>query len=150
MKKSCKSIYVLCLLLTAFLVFFGLTWAQQTGFSGVVTDSQGRAIPNAKVEVKRTGGYSFFATTNDRGRYVVPKHHGGGVYRQRSLTRFATVETKILLLVGQLATFDLTLPIASTSSNVVVEAGNDLAIDTTSSAVAAFLCVGSGGREVRS
>ncbi len=136
MKKSCTSIHVLCFLLTACMVLSGSAWAQQTGFSGVVTDSQGRAIPNAKVEVKRAGGSSFFATTNDRGVYVIPSITAAEYTVSATSPGFATVETKILLLVGQLATVDLTLPIASASSNVVVEAGNDLAIDTTSSAVA--------------
>ena len=110
--------------------------AQQTGFSGVITDAQGGVIRGAKVEVKKTGGSSFFATTNSQGAYIVPSVTAAEYTVTATAPGFATVEQKVQLLVGQLATIDLTLPVASTSSTVVVESGNELAIDTTSSAVA--------------
>jgi outer membrane receptor protein involved in Fe transport len=110
--------------------------AQQTGLSGVVTDVQGGVIQGAKVEVKQTGGASFHTITNAQGVYIVPSVTAAEYTISASAPSFATAQKKILLLVGQLATVDLTLPIASASSTVVVEASNDFAIDTTSSAVA--------------
>jgi hypothetical protein len=111
-------------------------FGQQTGLSGVVTDSQGGAIRGAKVEVKKTGGSSYFATTNAQGVYVVPSVTAAEYTITATAPGFATAEKKILLLVGQLATVDISLPVASASSTVLVEASNDTAIDTTSSAVA--------------
>jgi hypothetical protein len=119
-----------------FLFVCSPAWGQQTGLSGVVTDSQGGVIQGAKVEVKKTGGSSYFATTNSQGVYVVPSVTAAEYTITASASGFATAQKKIFLLVGQLATVDISLPIASATSTVVVEASNDTAIDTTSSAVA--------------
>jgi len=134
MKMSLK--VTLFLLIAGFVSCCVPAFAQQTGFSGVVTDSQGGAIPGAKVEVKQAGGASFFATTNSNGVYVVPSVSAAEYTITASAPGFATAQKKVLLLVGQLATVDISLPIASTSTTILVEATNDLAIDTTSSAVA--------------
>ena len=133
MKKYLK--IVLFLLIAC--VTCGLpAFAQQTGFSGVVTDVQGGGIPNAKVIVKQAGGATFSATTNAQGAYVVPSVNAGDYTISAVAPGFATVQKKLLLLVGQLATVDLSLPVAGESQSVIVEASNDMAIDTTSSAVA--------------
>jgi hypothetical protein len=110
--------------------------AQQTGLTGTVTDIQGGSIPNAKVTVKQTGGAVFTTTTNGQGVYVVPSVSAAEYTVSATAPGFATVQKKFLLLVGQLATVDLKLPIATDAQSVVVEATNELAIDTTSSAVA--------------
>ncbi len=93
-----------------------------------------RLSPAPKVEVKQTGGGSFVTKTNAQGQYVVPSVTAAEYTIIASAPTFATAEKKIL--VGQLATVDLLLPVASTSAVVVVESANDLAIDTTSSQVA--------------
>jgi len=126
----------LLLLIAGFVSYNIPAFAQQTGLSGVVTDAQGGGIPGAKVTVKEAGGASFVATTNARGVYVVPSVAAADYTITATAPGFATVEKKLLLLVGQLATVDISLPVASASTSVVVEASNDLAIDTTSSAVA--------------
>jgi hypothetical protein len=131
-----KPVSIVVLLISGFLFFGVSAYGQQTGLSGVVTDVQGGAIAGAKVEVKQTGGSTYFATTNGQGAYVIPSMNAAEYTIRASATNFATAEKKVLLLVGQLATVDLSLPIASASSTVVVEASNDLAIDTTSSSVA--------------
>jgi hypothetical protein len=109
--------------------------AQQTGFSGVITDSQGGAIPGAKVVAKQTGGSSYEAVTNSRGVYVIPTNTAAEYTITATAPSFATVQKKVLLLVGQLATIDISLPVASASTNVIVESSDQIAIDTTASAV---------------
>jgi hypothetical protein len=109
---------------------------QETGLSGVVSDVQRGVIPGAKVEVKKTDGSSFHAVTNAQGVYVVPTLVAAEYTITANAPGFATVQKKVLLLVGQLAQIDISLPVASTSSTVVVEASDQLAIDTTSSVVA--------------
>jgi hypothetical protein len=126
----------LVLLFASFVVHCAPAYGQQTGLTGIVTDAQGGVIQGAKVEVRETGGSSFFATTNAQGAYVVPNIVAAEYTVSVVAQGFAKVQKKVLLLVGQLATIDMTLPIASTSSAVVVEASDQLAIDTTSSAVA--------------
>ena len=110
--------------------------AQQTGVSGVVADTQGGVVQGAKVEVKKVDGSSFFATTNAQGLYVVPNLTAAEYTVTAKAAGFATVQKRLLLLVGQLAQVDITLPIASASSSTVVTTTDQLAIDTTSSEVA--------------
>ena len=101
----------------------------------MVRDTQGAAVAGAKVEVKQTGGSSFFSTANDRGVYVLPNLTAAEYTVIVTAPNFATTEQKILLLVGQLATVDVTLSVSSANTTVVVQA-SEMAIDTTSSAVA--------------
>jgi hypothetical protein len=124
-------------LVIACLVFCCLpACGQETGLSGVVSDVLGGVIPDAKVEVKKTDGSSFHAVTNAQGVYVVPTLVAAEYTITANAPGFATVQKKVLLLVGQLAQIDISLPVASASSSVVVEASDQLAIDTTSSVVA--------------
>ena len=118
------------------LLCVGAMRAQQTGFSGVITDTQGATISGARVEAKQSGGSSFFATTNGTGAYVIQITTAAEYTITASSPGFAKVQKKVLLLVGQLAQIDLALPIASADQTVVVEAADSLAIDTTSSEVA--------------
>jgi Carboxypeptidase regulatory-like domain/TonB dependent receptor len=111
-------------------------FAQQTGISGKVVDAQGGLIPGAKIVATKAGGATFNATTNAEGTFVLPSLVAGDYSITVSASGFATVEKKLLLLVGQLASVDITLPIASASSTVIVESSDTLAIDTTSSVVA--------------
>ncbi len=127
---------VLLLLIAGFASSTIPALAQQTGLSGVIRDVQGGVIPGAKVEAKEPGGASFHATTNSQGAYVIPNVGAADYTITANASGFAAVEKKVLLLVGQLATVDFSLPVASATTSVVVEASNDLAIDTTSSAVA--------------
>ncbi|MGB7267165.1 MAG: carboxypeptidase-like regulatory domain-containing protein, partial [Terracidiphilus sp.] len=111
-------------------------FGQQTGITGVVTDSQGAIIQGAKVEVKQAGAASYSATTNSQGVYVVPGLAAAEYTITASSPNFSSAEKRVLLLVGQLAQVNLTLPVASSASQVVVEASSEYAIDTTSSQVA--------------
>jgi len=100
----------LLLLIAGFVSYNIPAFAQQTGLSGVVTDAQGGGIPGAKVTVKEAGGASFVATTNARGVYVVPSVAAADYTITATAPGFATVEKKLLLLVGQLATVDIPRP----------------------------------------
>jgi len=112
------------------------TYGQTTSITGTVTDPQGAVIQGAKIEAKEVGAASFFAKTNGQGVYVIPDLTAAEYTVMASAPNFNTVEKKVLLLVGQQATIDLTLPVASGSTEVVVESSAEYAIDTTSSQVA--------------
>jgi hypothetical protein len=128
--------------LAIFLFFAGIAlfshpaFAQETGLSGVVTDSQGGLIQGAKIEAKETGGVTFNATTNAQGTYVIPGIPAAEYTVTATSQGFNSVQRKVLLLVGQLAQINVSLPVATTSATVEVQAGDQLAIDTTSSVVA--------------
>jgi len=111
-------------------------FCQTTGITGIVSDTQGSIIQSAKVEVKHAGAASYFATTNSQGVYVVPNLPAADYTITARAPSFATAEKKVLLLVGQLAQVNITLPVASDATQVVVEASSTYAIDTTSSQVA--------------
>ncbi|WP_187143185.1 TonB-dependent receptor [Terriglobus albidus] len=123
------------LLLVALSVVTAVGRAQQTGFTGKVTDAQGAAISGATVDVLRVGGAVFHATTNAEGVYLVPSLVAADYEITASASGFTPVKKPVTLLVGQLVTLDLQLPVSSTTTSIVVEA-ESLAIDTTSSVVA--------------
>jgi hypothetical protein len=127
---------VLLLLTAGFITCSVPAFAQQTGLTGTITDVQGGGIPGAKVEVKEAGGTTFHATTNAQGSYVIPSLVASEYTITATAPGFGSVQKKLLLLVGQLATIDISLPVGSASQSVLVEASDQLAIDTTSSVVA--------------
>lgn len=122
-------------LLVALISITAIGRAQQTGFTGKVTDSQGAAIAGATVDITRVGGATFHATTNGEGIYLAPSLTAADYEITASSSGFTPVRKPVTLLVGQLVTIDLQLPVATTSTSVVVE-GESVAIDTTSSVVA--------------
>lgn len=121
--------------LLALLLTVSVAWAQQTGISGRVTDSQGAVIANASVDVKQAGGATFSTKTNDAGTYLVPSLTAGDYIVTVSSPGFTTVQTKVTMLIGQTPNVETVLPLASTNESVVVRA-DDVAVDTTSSTVA--------------
>ena len=131
-----RSLLSVLLLLAGCLSLSLPAFGQETGLSGVITDAQGGLIPSAKVEVKETGGASYAATTDAHGVFVVPNLTGAEYTVTATAPGFATVQKKLQLLIGQVGQVDFSLPVASTSQGVIVEASDQLAIDTTSSVVA--------------
>lgn len=95
MKILFRSLFVV-LLLSASVVF-----AQQTGISGRVTDSQGAVLAGASVEVKQVGGASFTTKTNQAGTYLIPSLTAGDYVVTVSIPGFTTVKTNVSMLVGQ-------------------------------------------------
>ncbi|WP_260705920.1 TonB-dependent receptor [Edaphobacter flagellatus] len=125
-------------ILFAFLFSFVMvsqSFAQQTGISGRVTDSQGAVIAGAAVEVRQVGGASFTTKTTDAGTYLIPSLVAGDYVVTVSASGFGSVRTKVTMLVGQTPDIQTVLPLASTNDTVVVRA-DDVAVDTTSSTVA--------------
>lgn len=109
---------------------------QTTGITGVVADQQGAIIQGATITIQQAGGASYSATTNGAGVYVVPNLVAAQYTITASAPHFASAQKQVLLLVGQLAQIDLTLPVASAAQEVVVESSSEYAVDTTSSEVA--------------
>src|ERR1700677_4670831 len=128
MKTLCSTLFLLVVMATA-------ADAQQTGITGKVADPTGAVIAGASVEVKQAGGAAFKATTNGAGIYIVPSLLASDYTVTVTAKGFATVEQKLTILVGQMVEADIKMPLASTSTSVVVEStAND--VDTTSSQVA--------------
>jgi len=90
---------------------------------GTITDSTGAAMAGAKLTVTNTGTHvTRTAVTNSFGLYRLPALQAGEYDLQFSKDGFAVVDRHGLTLrVGQLATVDVELPVASQTQRVVVE-----------------------------
>lgn len=118
-----------------FLLSASVAFAQQTGISGRVTDSQGAVLAGASVEIRQVGGASSSTKTNEAGTYLIPSLTAGDYVVTVSMPGFTTVKTNMSMLVGQTPNIETVMSLASTNQTVIVEA-NDVAVDTTSSTVA--------------
>ena len=82
-------------------VLVSAAYAQQTGISGKVTDTQGAVIADAVIEVKQVGGSSFNTKTNAAGTYLIPSLTAGEYFVTVSAPGFSRVQTKVTMLIGQ-------------------------------------------------
>jgi len=120
--------------LTVLLIVPGLR-AQQTGLSGTVTDASGALLADASVKVHQVGAETFSTKTTAAGTWQLPSLTAGDYIVTITGAGFATVETRITMLIGQMPNLDTKLPLKGASDSVVVEA-NATVIETTSSTVA--------------
>ena len=107
---------------------------------GVVTDSSGAAIADAKVSVKNTGtGLVREATTDDQGRYNVPDLDIGTYEVDAEKAGFKKViHSGIDLSVGSQVVVDAALQVGASEQTVTVE-GEVTQVDTTSSALGSLV-----------
>lgn len=109
--------------------------AQQTGISGRVTDPSGAIVAGANVTATGEDGSKFSTTTNNLGVYQFPALRAASYTLRFEAPGFAPAERTLTVLVGQVASIDAKLNLATTSSAVNVEAAA-VAVDTSSSTVA--------------
>jgi outer membrane receptor protein involved in Fe transport len=90
--------------------------------SGFVHDSSGGAVKNATVTLRDTATDAVYRTTsNDSGLYVIPNLPPDSYELTVAFTGFATtVDKGIVLTVGQTATVDVALSVATQNQEVVV------------------------------
>jgi hypothetical protein len=127
--------------LAAFLGFAGsgLGLAQEavTGtFRGVVTDSSGAIVPNAKVKAQQIGtGLVREAQTNELGSYVIPGLPPGEYELTASAPSFSSIERpSVQLMVAQDETVDFKLAVGSTTQTLQVTS-EPPALTTTPAAI---------------
>jgi hypothetical protein len=130
MKVVCRALLLLVVSLVSSIAF-----AQETGLTGHVVDPSGAVVSGAAVTIAKVGGASFHTRTNGNGTWQVPSLVAGDYVITVAAQGFTTVETKISMLVGQTPDVETRLPVASTTSSVLVTA-QDAVIDTASSEVA--------------
>ncbi|HJZ52608.1 MAG TPA: TonB-dependent receptor [Candidatus Acidoferrales bacterium] len=99
--------------------FSQITVAQ---LNGSVRDESGAAVKSATLTLRETSTNASYATTsNDSGFYVIPNLPPGQYELTVTFTGFATLIDKgIVLTVGQTATVDVTLKVATQSEQVTV------------------------------
>ncbi|MFZ0910345.1 MAG: TonB-dependent receptor [Candidatus Acidiferrales bacterium] len=90
--------------------------------NGTITDESGGAVAKASVSVREMNtNLSYTTTTGDAGFYVFPKLEPGRYELKISFTGFANyTQTGLVLTVGQSATINVALKIASKGEQVVV------------------------------
>jgi len=90
--------------------------------NGTVQDTTGRVVAGASVTLRDLGtNGSYNAVCNSNGYYVVPSLSPGQYELTVQYTGFSKyVQTGIALSVGQTATVDVTLKVASVGESVVV------------------------------
>ena len=130
-----KTVYRILFVVLFSLAMTSHSFAQQTGISGKVADTQGAVISGASVEVRAVGGGVITTKTNDLGAYLVPSLSAGDYIVTITAGGFNTVQHKVSMLVGQTPAIDTTLHLASTAESVEVTAESAF-VDITSSAVA--------------
>lgn len=113
------------LLITLFVSFASLTWAQ-TGATivGTVTDPSGAVVPNVQITVTNTGtNQTTRLTTNDAGQYVAADLQIGHYQVKAQASGFKSAEQSDLALnVGDRAKLDFKLEVGSTQETITVEA----------------------------
>ena len=99
--------------------FSQITVAQ---LNGSVRDESGAAVKGATLTLRETSTNATYAiTSNDSGFYVIPNLPPGQYELTVTFTGFATLIDKgIVLTVGQTATVDVTLKVATQSEQVTV------------------------------
>lgn len=113
----------------------GAGWAQQTSITGRVTDPTNAIVANAVVLAAEEDGTKLSTHTNAQGIYQLPALRAGKYVLRFEMSGFAPAERTMTLLVGQVATVDVALQLASAASTVSVESMAE-AVDTSTSTVA--------------
>jgi hypothetical protein len=90
--------------------------------NGTVLDTSGRAVVKAQVALREVDtNQTYTATTNDTGFYIVPAIPPGRYELDIQYSGFAKfTQSGLALTVGQTATIDVTLKVASIGETVVV------------------------------
>jgi outer membrane receptor protein involved in Fe transport len=100
---------------------------------GVVTDAQGKAIPNAKVTVRNVGtGAERTASTDDRGEYVITNLLPAAYEARAEIQGFRKTQRQVQIAPGARATIDFTLEVGQITELVEVTADQGAAINTES------------------
>ncbi|HEY3840761.1 MAG TPA: TonB-dependent receptor, partial [Bryobacteraceae bacterium] len=119
----------------AFALTTGLAIAQQTGISGRVTDPSNASIDTVIVTATGNDGSKVRTVSNTQGIYQFPALRAASYILRFESPGFAPAERTLSLLVGQVATVDVKLQLASASASIAVEA-QAAAVDATTSQLA--------------
>lgn len=123
------------IVLAALVATTGPLFAQEATIVGTVADQSRAVLPGVTVTATDLAtGRQFGAVTAERGDFRMPGMAAGRYKIQAELAGFATVVAEIELLVGQNASVNLTLKVASLSETVSVTSEAPL-VDTQSAQV---------------
>ena len=145
MNAKAASLLVLSLILG--LTFSTPARAQVSGatVSGIVTDSQGGAVPNAKISIKNVAtNVSLETATNASGAYTAPNLNPGDYTVSVSASGFSTAVSKVTLTVGAKQEMNFSLVVGQLTQTVEVT-GAAVQVELTNSTISGNI----QGTEVR-
>jgi hypothetical protein len=126
-------------LIAAFVVFAFVSQpahAQDATVAGNVVDDSNAVIPGVTITASdQATGRVFMAVTGERGEFRLPGMAPGRYQIQAALSGFATSTVQVELLVGQNATVNFAMKLATLSESITVSSEAPL-VDTRSSQVA--------------
>ena len=110
------------ILLSLPLQTLGQAGSTQATLNGTVLDEKGGGVPRAAITLKEAEtNVTHAATSSDNGFYSIPNLPPGKYELKIAATSFANyTQTGLVLLVGQIATVDVTLKLATVGEQVVV------------------------------
>ncbi len=121
--------------LAALIVFTaGISLAQQTAISGRITDPTAASIDAAVVTATADDGARIKTISNSQGIYQFPALRAAKYVIRFEAPGFTPAERTFSLLVGQVATIDIAMQLATASASVAVEAAA-AAVDTSTSTI---------------
>ena len=107
-------------------IFIGQAGAQSGNSStvnGTVMDSSGAVVPGATVKVENpVSHFTRSATSDDAGKFSIPNVPLNNYHVTTTATGFATQAQDVELRSAVPATLKITLPVASSSEDITVEA----------------------------
>jgi hypothetical protein len=128
----------ICFLLIGLCLASGRALAQSTSatISGGVTDSSGKFIVDASVDIANDATGVIYATrTNNSGMYVAPILPPGHYHVQVSKIGFKTlIKPDIVLNVQTALAINFTLPVGAVSESITIDAGSSM-LNTTDASV---------------
>jgi hypothetical protein len=122
-------------LVFVFALTAALALAQQTSITGRLTDPSNAVMTNVVVTASADDGTKLATHTNGQGMYQIPGVRAGKYVLRFETPGFVPAERTLSVLVGQVATVDVALQLASASTTVAVEAAA-AGVDATTSTVA--------------
>src|SRR5260370_1457217 len=109
--------------------------AQQTGITGRLTDPSNAVMANVVITASAEDGTKLATHTKGQEMYETPAVRAGKYVLRFEIPGFVPAERTLTVLVGQVATADVAVQLASASTTVAVEAAA-AAGDTSTSTVA--------------
>lgn len=113
---------------------------EQTGaIEGVVTDTEGKALPGVNIEAKGPAG-TLVAVTDANGKYRLPRVMTGSYVITSTLEGFVTTESQpVRVSLGQTAAVTFQLQSTTVISETVTVSGEMTGIDVSSSSTSASI-----------
>src|SRR5271156_1680828 len=138
-----RLLFVTCAVLALVACTIQPAWSQATintgSIQGVITDPQGGVVPDAKITItNRDTGQSISLTSSSGGQFSTGALSPGNYVVRVEVPAFKTLETTVVVLVGQITSANARMEVGG-SSTVVEVTGEAVAVNTEQSQLSGTL-----------